>query len=160
MTPSRVKVPKRILLPVDFSDCSKPAVEAARDLARRFDAEVGIVHVWSPPPFSPPETLVIAPGEGRETLGEHIRRTTTAELSNVLPEANNPGLRIAERTVHFGDPARVIVAHAERHHYDLIVMGTHGRTGFSHLALGSVAERVLRQARCPVLVVPAPEARR
>jgi nucleotide-binding universal stress UspA family protein len=121
----------QVLFPTDYSDISRAAGHMAAGLARRFDAKLHVIHVV--PPVTdpgPPESLPSA----------------LADLG--------PGLDAVTALV-FGRPAREIVAYASRHGIDVIVMGTHGRTGVSRALLGSVAEGVVRHAGCPVLTVPA-----
>jgi nucleotide-binding universal stress UspA family protein len=121
----------QVLFPTDYSDVSRAAGHMAADLARRFNARLHVIHVV--PPVTdpgPPESLPSA----------------LADLG--------PGLDAVTALV-FGRPAREIVSYAWRHGIDVIVMGTHGRTGVSRALLGSVAEAVARHASCPVLTVPA-----
>ena len=122
---------KQVLFPTDYSDVSLKAGHMAGALARHFKAKLHVVHVVPP---------VTDPGP-----------------SDSLPAAVvdlGPGLD-AVTALLFGRPAREIVSYASRHGIDLIVMGTHGRTGVSRTLLGSVAEAVIRRAGCPVLTVPA-----
>jgi nucleotide-binding universal stress UspA family protein len=110
---------------------SRAAGRTAADLARRFGARLHVVHVV--PPVTdpgPPEALSEAVGD----LGANLDCVTA---------------------IVFGRPAREIVSYASRHDIDMIVLGTHGRTGVSRAVLGSVSEAVVRRARCPVLTVPA-----
>lgn len=123
---------RRILFPTDFSEASRRAGETALALARHFGARLVVLHVI--PPVTDPEPR-------RAAL-----RSLAAELAADVP---------VETETVAGVPARQIAASASRHRIDLIVMGTHGRTGASHALLGSVAEAVLRRAPCPVLTVPA-----
>jgi nucleotide-binding universal stress UspA family protein len=120
---------RALLLPTDFSDTSRAAARIARTYAAALAANVHVLHVAE--------------------SGEHA---TTAVLG---PEAEGFGPRIGVTTaVRFGDPAPAIVEYARTQGIDLIVMGTHGRTGVSRALLGSVTERVMRSAPCPVLAVP------
>lgn len=122
---------RQILFPTDFSEVSRRAGRTAADLARRFGARLHVLHVV------PPATDPTPAPRGLEAA--------VAELG--------PGLEIIPRTLS-GLAGRTIVAYAREHGIDLIVMGTHGRTGFSHALLGSVAESVVRRAPCRVLTVP------
>ena len=142
---------RKILVAVDFSECSERAADFARDFAAALGAKVGLIHVWCPAPFSPMAALVTAPGGGRETLWEHVRRQIAPELAAILPD---DGGSVLARRIEWGDPASGIVDECEREGYDLIILGTHGRTGLSHLVLGSVAEKVSRLSQRPVLIVP------
>jgi nucleotide-binding universal stress UspA family protein len=120
---------RAILLPTDFSDTSRAAAHIARAYAAALAANVHLLHVAE--------------------IGE---QATTALLGT---EAEGFGPRTAVTTaVRFGDPAHAIVEYARSQGIDLIVMGTHGRTGVTRALLGSVTERVVRLAPCPVLTVP------
>ena len=134
-----------IVHPTDFSANSQYAWEMACALARDYDARLLLVHVERPQPiFSelgaiPPEPL------DRIALDRQLAQIKPTDLK--LPVA---------RTLLIGDEASEIIQFAEENHADLIVMGTHGRTGFGRLLMGSVAETVLRQAPCPVLTIKTP----
>jgi nucleotide-binding universal stress UspA family protein len=132
----------RIMLATDFSSGSVRARAFAAMLARRLGAELLIAHVSEP--------LAIVPGSD---LAAEEAAETERELDGVVAELVREGLA-ARGILVPGEPAAEIVALAEREHADLIVLGTHGRSGLAHVLLGSVAERVLRRARCPVVVVP------
>jgi len=121
-----------ILYATDFSDASRLAGETAADFARMFGARLHVLHVV--PPVTDPTPAPVA------------LRAVTAELDK--------GLSIVT-AIASGRVARQIVDYARRHAIDLIVLGTHGRTGVSHALLGSVAEAVTRRAPCRVLTVPA-----
>lgn len=142
----------RILCPVDFSDPSVHAVEQAIVFAAWYKARVTALHVYTPmfvpvPMLPPPADRVPEPelSRVREQLERCVRHAKTVGVS-------------ADVLVSAGHPAREILESAARIGADLIVMGTHGASGFEHLVLGSVTERVLRKATCPVLTVP-PRAR-
>ena len=122
---------RKILFPTDFSPASESAGRTAVDFARHFGARLHVLHVV--PPVTDPTP---APG----TMVDVVAR-----LGSGLPVVSE---------ILSGPPARRIVAYAKRAEIDLIVMGTHGRTGVSHLLLGSVAEAVVRRAPCRVLTVP------
>lgn len=120
---------RAILLPTDFSDTSRTAARIARTYAATLSANVHLLHV-----------------------AESGEQATTALLG---AEAEGFGPRTAVTTaVRFGDPAHAIVEYARSQGIDLIVMGTHGRTGVTRALLGGVTERVVRSAPCPVLTVP------
>lgn len=151
---------RRILVPVDFSPCSRSALEYAAMLATRFGASIDVLHVWEPPAYVPIDTALATIGTGPpQTLVQIAHAEATEDLQALIsrlgkPEGGEVGGRIAS-----GDPVDVIVKTASSVPYDLIVMGTHGRSGVRHLLMGSVAERVLRRAPCPVLTFrdPRPE---
>jgi nucleotide-binding universal stress UspA family protein len=134
----------RILCPVDFSETSAHAVDFAIVVAGYYKARLTALHVVSPE----------EPSIGEIALEER-RQETTAFL------ARAPSQQIAvDVLIDVGQPARHILDRAASLPADLIVMGTHGNSGFEHLVLGSVAEKVLRKAACPVLTVPPRAATR
>jgi nucleotide-binding universal stress UspA family protein len=136
----------KILFPTDFSTCSDVGLEQATALARDAGAELLIVHVEEPP---------AAYGGGEMYYG--IAEPDHAELHRMLRDVRptDPAVPYEHRILR-GDPASEIVAEAERENCDLIVMGTHGRTGLTRLLMGSVAEGVVRRAKCPVLTYKVP----
>jgi universal stress protein A len=159
---------RHILAPTDFSDYSKKALSDALELARTFGAKLSLLHVVEPSPylgkFTPPATGEVLLGDlERQTsaalarmLGDLVQQAWAA-LARMLQEAQQATMEVT-RAVVMGSPSLKIVETAEAEHVDLIVMATHGRTGLSHLLIGSVAERVVRTAPCPVLTIrPAAE---
>ena len=130
---------QRILCPVDFSDTSTAAFAFAERLAAALGAEVVLVHA-----FDMPETYDLA-GQQRPADPSLAER-----LDGVKPSTTS--LKVT-RVLHAGLPGEVICWVAQERQCDLIVMGTHGRTGLAHLFLGSVAEYVMQHARSPVLTV-------
>jgi nucleotide-binding universal stress UspA family protein len=140
---------RHILAPTDFSEYSKKAVASALELAQKFGAKLTILHVVELPPY-PVEGYV--PPSLSATFLDDMERQATVDLAQVVPEAEAAKVEVA-RLVAVGTPYRKIVETAEADHVDLIVMATAGRTGFSHLVLGSIAERVVRTASCPVLTI-------
>ena len=139
----------RIMVPTDFSPASDVALEYARALAGEFSASIDLVHVFDDPFTSGAfvgDGTVMMPLELRASLENWAREQLAerhARHANALPGSSTVLL--------MGAPARRIVEHANETGADLIVMGTHGRSGLGHLLLGSVAERVVRTAACPVL---------
>lgn len=137
---------KKILFPTDFSHSGDAALAYATSLARDMGATLLIVHVEEPPAaYGGGELYYGVP----EPADDELRRM----LSEVLP--TDPAVPFEHRLVT-GDPATAIVNLAEMEGADLIVMGTHGRTGLSRLLMGSVAELVVRRAQCPVLTIKQP----
>lgn len=130
---------QRILCPVDFSETSERALAYADRLAQGLGAELIVAHAFDIP-------------QEKGLLGQD--RPADQQLRGQLDalRVSTPAARVT-RVLHAGPPAEVICWLAQQHGCDLIVMGTHGRTGLVHLLLGSVAEQVLRQARCPVLSI-------
>jgi universal stress protein A len=138
---------RQILAPTDFSEYSKQALENARELAQKFGARLVLLHVVELPAY-PIEGL--PPSRLGGNLLEDLERQATSDLAQVL--ANEAEVEVVRRVVT-GIPYRKIVEVAEAEKVDLIVMATHGRTGLGHLFIGSVAERVVRTAPCPVLTI-------
>lgn len=144
---------KRILVPVDFSDCAIVALNYALRLAGSFAAQVDVLHVWEQPYYVGPDVMLYIPGGDGQSLVDYARAQAENELESVLASAENESKVKLTRRLATGRPHRKIIEIAELEGFDLIVMGTHGRTGLSHLILGSVAEKVIRQSPCPVLTL-------
>ena len=142
-----------ILVPVDFSPCSKAALEYAGALADRLEAAVDVLHVWSIPAMVMPELLVLVPGGQPESLQQFAEKQVGKHLDELVGSVTTK--TPVRRRVELGDPAGTIVRLASKDGYDLIVMGTHGRQGIQHLLAGSVAEKVVRSSSVPVVTVPA-----
>lgn len=143
--------PKRILVPLDFSDGARHAFELAHDLAERHGATVSLVHVIEDfPEFEGPEQLVVvAAGEEPQSYVEHAQARVMEALRLFVTgrfEGTLPNLEVVIGSAH-----RELVAFAERSDADLVVMGTHGRTGIRRIGIGSVAERVVRTSTVPVM---------
>jgi nucleotide-binding universal stress UspA family protein len=137
---------RRILVPVDFSEASKTAVRHAREIALSYGAEIDLLHAvpeiaypsaygFEPASFSIDEVL----DQSEERLGEMAH--TEIGIEHAMVEAT------------LGDPAGAILDYVEANEVDLVVLATHGRTGFNRFLIGSVAERVLRRSPTPVFVV-------
>lgn len=144
---------QRIVCAVDFSECSRRGLDLAVSLARWYEARISVVHVYSvaaaPTAFAPGDLAVVAP----IAMSAVERDLLTHDLSAFVAPAKANGVSIELRLAE-GTPWREIVGLASATHAHLLVMGTHGRSGFERLLLGSVAEKVLRTAPCPVLTVP------
>ena len=140
---------RHILAPTDFSEYSKQAVASALELAKTFGAKLTILHVIELPAY-PVETY--APPSVTVTFLDDLERQASQVLAQIVPEAESAGVEVA-RLVTIGSPYRKIIDMAEAEQVDLIVMATAGRTGFSRLVMGSIAERVVRTASCPVLTL-------
>jgi nucleotide-binding universal stress UspA family protein/CBS domain-containing protein len=137
---------RSILIPVDFDDNSKAALELAKELAAIGDARLDILHVIA---------ILLAPGDAASFVA-----TREEEVRAALEQMGNAQLGHVKHQIHIraGDTVRGIVDIARELHTDLIVMPTHGRRGLPHFFLGSVAERVVREALCPVLTFRPPAA--
>jgi nucleotide-binding universal stress UspA family protein len=140
---------RHILAPTDFSEYSKQAVTSAFELAQKFGAKLTILHVIELPPY-PIEGYV--PPSLSATFMDDLERQAAADLAQLVPDAEAANVEVA-RVIGVGTPYRKIIETAEAEQVDLIVMATAGRTGFSHLVMGSIAERVVRTATCPVLTI-------
>jgi len=150
----------RLLVPVDFSNCSHAACDLALNLATKLGATVELLHVEETPKwqgFVIPELVVSMPDAGSASLHEFVRTRTRRALEHLVDKLQRAGVAEARHREEAGEPGTVILRIAEEERFDLIVMGTHGRQGFERIVMGSVAERVVRHARCPVLTVRAGE---
>jgi nucleotide-binding universal stress UspA family protein len=141
---------KKILYPTDFSDPSYEALKAANELALHFSAELCVVHVVTPvtqPPADPSGSglLILQEMEkaARESLEGMVKKRIPKEL-------------LVRQIVVLGGAAEEIIQISEKERVDLIVIATHGQTGWRHFVFGSVAEKVVRLAPCPVLTIRAP----
>jgi universal stress protein A len=139
---------RQILAPTDFSACSKQAVACAYELAQAFGAKLALLHVVE----DLPSYIGFIPPAGAAMLLADLERQARLDLVEVLPEAEAAEVEVT-RQVIVGSPSHEIIKVAAAEKVDLIVIATHGRTGFSHLVMGSVAERVVRTAPCPVLTI-------
>lgn len=134
---------KRILVPIDFSDRSFDAIDAALEMAES-PAAVHVVYVL----------LDLSPMEPGEVWGTiDISSRTKAATEALKKKLATPKYQGVQCSVEFGDPSTMVTQLAKREQSELIVLTSHGRTGLSHLLIGSVAERILRMAHCPVLVL-------
>jgi nucleotide-binding universal stress UspA family protein len=144
---------KRILVPVDFNVPSRAALTLAGDLAEPLGASIEVLHVLDLPDehVIASEGFVPLPDNYRQTVREEVGRRLVGWLATTTAPA-------APSQVADGRPAVEIVRFALEHQIDLIIMGTHGRGGVAHFLTGSVTEKVIRTARCPVLAVRPPAA--
>ena len=146
-----VAMTRRILVPVDFSNPSLRALDYAVEFGRTLQAELLLLHVVEPIDYS----LVGDPygvGFDASIVYQELERVGREQLSRLA--ARLRARRVAVRTLLGVGPAhRVIVDTAKKQRADVVIMSTHGRTGLPHLVMGSVAERVVRNAACPVLTV-------
>jgi universal stress protein A len=136
----------KILVPTDFSPYSETAVHAALSLAAQVRGHILLLHVIP--------NLVDSWSAALWITRERLEQGIQAEAEKRLGLAGAGGRTPTEQMAVWGDPASEICRVAQEQEVDLIVMGTHGRTGLTHLLLGSVAEQVIRHAPCPVLIIP------
>jgi nucleotide-binding universal stress UspA family protein len=141
---------QKILVPVDFSEHASRAVDTAIELAKAFGAKLQLIHVF------PMQSILLAPYEVSIPIDieQSIREPINRKLAELAERAEKVGVAVDTLTAS-GTPAEVIAQIARDHRADLIVMGTRGLAGLKHVLLGSVAERTLRIAPCPVLTVKA-----
>ena len=142
---------QKILVPTDFSDLSQQALEFALSLADRFRAKLYLIHVWELPMTG----SLLPPEPYPESIMTEEQKAGQEHLTKVTNELKASGFDV-EPVFVFGKPYMEIVRAAADLDIDLIVLASHGRSGVSHLLLGSVAEKVVRLAPCPVFTVKAP----
>jgi nucleotide-binding universal stress UspA family protein len=144
----------QILVPVDFSSASEVALNQAAALARQINAAVDILYVWDLPAVVRDDDVVELQGLP-STVADAVKQHAKDTLGAFSRKAHESGIAVRSARAIPGRAYQTIVDEAERGGYDLIVIGTHGRKNLSRAVLGSVAERVVRYAHCPVLVARA-----
>ncbi len=145
---------ERILVPVDYSSCSRAALKFAVQLAERFQATLDIVHAWDRPSYVTEAVLTTKDPLSGKSLIRMIQENAEHDLNEFLSSTDvKPGTLPVGRLVT-GDPASVLLQELKHGGYGLVVVGTHGRTGLSHVLLGSVAEKLVRLSPVPVVTVP------
>lgn len=142
---------RRILVPTDFSSHAQQAAIVAADLAQRYDAELTLLHVQSAELFDIPEGYTLSVPAQLDGLMEALAERLASFQQTMLAK----GVRRVDTRLLRGPIAGEIVAQAND--FDLIVMGTHGRSGLSRLLMGSVAEQIVRRAPCPVMTFKQPK---
>ena len=140
---------QHILVPIDFSQDSEHAVDTAVGLARQFQARITLLHA-----IHIPEAAEV----NLAAYMDKIRSEADQSMASRLKRVQDAGITADGLSV-VGAPSQTIVDTARDKQADLIVMGTHGRTGLRHMLIGSVAERVVRLTPCPVMVVPRESAK-
>lgn len=145
---------RHVLVPVDFSETSDAALRYGKSLAQAFGASLHLLHVVQEP-YSQP-WAVEAYGFSLATLQEDWIKDARARLDAAVTADEVKAMRVKSTTL-LGHPVTEILRYAADEKVDLIVMGTHGRGPLGHMIMGSVAERVVRRAPCPVLTVRHPE---
>lgn len=140
---------KDILVPVDYSHSGDAALAYAASLGKEYDAELHLVHVFEPPfahvdgGFASAPVPAVTPAD---------LEAEEAKLNEITPDK---GVKFCREFI-VGNPADELVSYAKEKGIDLVVMGTHGRTGLNRLLMGSVAEGVVRRSPCPVLTIKQP----
>ena len=137
----------RILVPVDFSETSEAALEYAAFLAKTFGASVELIHILDPMLQVSGESVFVTNAQP-ETLAEHGRRIANEELARLAERLERQGISV-RTAMEAGVPWECVVRAAPR--ADLVVMGTHGRTGLTRVLLGSVTDKVVQRSPVPVL---------
>lgn len=143
---------RRILVPVDFSRCSRAALDYAIDLAAAVKATVEVLYVWEPNGYAGEGALSLVPpprGQKWDETRLQMRRELDAFLG---PHREH----LRDVRIEAGTPGDVITDTAREGEYDLVIMGSHGRTGVTRLLVGSVAESVMRKSQVPVLTLKLP----
>jgi nucleotide-binding universal stress UspA family protein len=140
-----------VLVPLDFSTYAEQALDYAIALAQKLQARVTLLHVIQPPAFVNVEGGLWP----TSTFLQDLEAAVTRDMEGYLARVTAAGLE-GEMVVVHGVPFQEILDTAKARQVDLIIMGTHGRTGLTHVFLGSVAEKVVRLAPCPVLVARQP----
>ncbi|MCB2186720.1 MAG: universal stress protein [Deltaproteobacteria bacterium] len=141
---------KKILFPTDFSEHNSRLLPWVKSLVQKYQAELFVLNVSSNLEFNFP--FVYAPHLNLDEVSKQIQSYSTEMMDKFVKEhlSDLPG---TTTEVLIGDPAKEILAYIKKHEIDLIVMATHGRTGFEHAVFGSVAERVIKSSHIPVFVV-------
>ena len=138
---------QHILVPIDFSEYADQALEYAIALGKPLQAHLTVLHIIHLTPWAIGDVVSSFPGTFLEEVETEAQRLMQASLGRVH-DASLQG----ETVIVYGVPFQIIIETAKDKNVDLIVMGTHGRTGLTHTLIGSVAEKVVRLAPCPVLV--------
>ena len=137
----------------DFSAASEPALRKAIEICKSTAARLLIVHAVAPTPPLLTEGVYVMPSTWEE-IARHGRKAAERRIVKILKRARRSGVRV-EGLIVQGETAEQLVRVARARRVDILVLGTHGRTGFSRFFLGSVANRVIAIAHCPLLTVPA-----
>ncbi len=154
---------KKILCPTDFSEPSYKALKAADELAKEFSSELLLIHVLEPAQLYP---AVTGFAYGGPASGRYVPSEITSDIENNAAESLKMTLEEkiskevnAKKELLKGNAAEEIARYAEKNDVSAIIMGTHGFTGWKHLIIGSVTEKVVRLSRCPVITIPADETK-
>jgi nucleotide-binding universal stress UspA family protein len=142
---------RTVLVATDFSDAADVAIRYGRELARRFDASLHVLHVADDVAAS----AMATPGYVGDfsAYQQSFEQECCAKVTATLTEAERAALRAQCVVVTSSEPAQAILDYAKTNAADLVIVGTHGRSGLGHLIMGSVAETLVRTAACPVLTV-------
>ena len=141
---------KKILFPTDFSDSSNEALQYALSFAKEYGAKLVVLHVINEKVFA--EGINLPRVISLEELADEMEAEAKKQLKTLIPKEQGEGLE-RENVILRGNPFLEIIRYAKDEDVDLIIIGTHGRSGFEHIIFGSTAEKVVRKAPCPVLSV-------
>ena len=145
---------KRVLVPVDYSDSSLDVLRFAAEIAKRMGGDLTALHVWECMPHAPPDLKVRGRDGKPRKLEDVIREDAENEMKQFIAGAALPAELKTKTLVKSGDASKCVLSELDTGKYDLLVMGTHGRGGVQHVVLGSVAEKIIRAAKVPVITVP------
>ncbi|HEY3497903.1 MAG TPA: universal stress protein [Polyangiaceae bacterium] len=145
---------RRILVPVDYSENSRQSLIFAAKLAAGVGAALDVVHVWDRPAYVSDAVMVRRPGQEHCSLAELIEDNAQRDMKEFLATVAFPAGLTVEGRLCSGDPVSTLIAEAKSKQHDLVVIGTHGRTGLAHMLLGSVTEKLIRLSPVPVLTLP------
>jgi nucleotide-binding universal stress UspA family protein len=148
---------KTILVPHDFSSCANHAAALARDVARTHGARIVLIHVAQLPLGLDPDSIVTPEGGAPMPARQFAVLGATEHLEDLATRIRKEGIEVRAQ-IMIGDTVDEIVRAADRTDADVIVMGTHGRTGVKRIVIGSVAEKVVRLSPVPVLTLREPDA--
>ncbi len=141
---------QKILCPIDFSPPSRNALRYANEFAKAMNAKITVMHVIQPQPIAADVNVPYIPPE------VEMEQAAKDDMAHLVREIVSEGV-LVEQVLAFGLPSDCVIAQAKKENADVIILGTHGRSGISRLLMGSTAESVIRHAACPVLVVKAEE---
>lgn len=141
----------KVLVPTDFSDFSKPAITYGCAIAEKFGAELHLLNVVPDQAMLVPEVAAFSP-ESMMAQSESLVREARRQLAELPASGWQTGKPVI-REVRTGPAAMEIIDYATKENIDMVVIGTHGRSGLMHILMGSIAERVVRLSPCPVLTV-------
>ena len=149
---------KTILVPHDFSASANHAAAIARDEAKLHGGKIVLLHVIDLPAQLQPDTVIVPDATGAPiNLKDYAVASSEAHLTDIAARLAKDSVT-ATSFIRVGSPVDEITKFIDEHKIDLVIMGTHGRTGLKHLLVGSVAERVVRTSPVPVMTIRHPEA--
>lgn len=146
---------KKILCPIDFSEPSHQALKVASELALNFSAELTVIHVIPDIPRATTADPAAQATQAYRQYQHELEAESKTLLARAIRDFVSPKLT-ARQIIETGDAAHVVAKIAGEEDADLVVVSTHGRTGWRRFVFGSVAERIVRYAQCPVLVIQTP----